>query len=260
MPSTNHASPTGALPFLQPALPTDRLDARQLLPVPSSRLDTYAHRFGSLPPAAPSSAGTTPDQLHHRQQAYQSLLDTPIRNAWLYALYLSPPNEPLLRALYIAPVSRALPVQASLLRHLRAAARAEIAKAPDATTTGWALQGNLGDLLTWALAGRAVLDPDKIYGDARRAFAALATLLASWAGDDATGWFFGAARPTLFDAHVFSYTHLILDDDYVPASQRGQGWADDTLRRMLRDGCPGLVAHAERMLATYWPEQGKKAR
>ncbi|CAN8106355.1 unnamed protein product [Discula destructiva] len=282
VPSTNHASPTGALPFLQPALTTDRLDARQLLPIPSPRLETYAHRYGSLPaaPTFSNNSETTPDQLHHRQRAYQALLDHPIRNAWLFALYLSPANEQLLRALYIDSVSRARPVQTALLHQLRTAARAEIAKASDAnttttTTTGWSLGGNVGDLLTWALAGRTVLDPQKIYAEARRAFTALETLLMTGTSgadndDDApSAWFFGASHPTLFDAHVFSYTHLILDDDYVcplpprrrrqwTAEDTGLGkeaslWKDDTLRTILRDTCSGLVAHAKRMFDVYWP-------
>ncbi|KAJ4418364.1 hypothetical protein N0V82_005645 [Gnomoniopsis sp. IMI 355080] len=266
--STNHASPTGSLPFLQPALTSDRLDPRQFLPIPSSRLDLYAKRHGSLPsiPASPSSA-ETPDQQHLRQQAYQALLDGPIRNAWLYALYLSPANERLLRRLYITPCSRASLVQRSLLSQLRAAARAEIAKAgpgaPSTTTTGWALEGNLGDLLTWALSGRTVLDPGKIYAAARRAMAALETLLGQNTEDHA--WFFDAARPTLFDAHVFSYTHLILNDDYIlpnvgkdVSKSSMDFWSDKTLREIVRD-CPRLVEHAETMLKTYWPSKTERA-
>lgn len=171
-------------------------------------------------------------------------------------------------------------MQRSLLAQLRAAARAELTKAPDAPTTtvptGWALSGNVGDLLTWVLGGRTVLDPAKIYADARRAFDALETLLAQntdgGSGGAATVWFFDAPRPTLFDAHVFSYTHLILNDDYIlpDAARRQRGargtakqdepnrsaaefWGDETLRKIVRD-CPRLVEHAETMLRTYWPE------
>lgn len=187
-------------------------------------------------------------------------------------------------------------MQSALLAQLRAAARAEIAKAPDTTTTtttttGWAPTGNLGDILTWALRGRAVLDPEKIYADARRAFAALETLLAQNTDGGGGAWFFNATRPTLFDAHVFSYTHLILDDDYhsyghddIPpdgrlaelAEQDGAStsrprygrrqqrdrvpaglWGDETLRMMVRD-CPRLVKHAQTMLRTYWPEEDEE--
>lgn len=274
-PSTNHASPTGSLPFLQPALPSSpehRLDPRHLLPIPSSRLDSYARQHGSAPsnPPASSSADTTtttPDQRHRRQQAYQSLLDHPIRNAWLYALYLAPANEFLLRHLYVDRVSRAALVRATTLHQLRAAARAEIAKAgPGAVTAAraWSVSGNVGDLLTWALGGRATVDADKIYDDARRALGALETLLGGTTakrGGQQEGeeeeeekeeqprsrWFFGAAHPTLFDAAVFSYTHLILSDDYS-----SQPWGDDTLRRIVRDGCPLLVAHARAIRERYW--------
>lgn len=151
-------------------------------------------------------------------------------------------------------------MQRALLSQLRAAARAEIAKAPDApTTSGWALEGNLGDLLTWALSGRTVLDPEKIYADARRAMEALETLLVQNTDDSA--WFFGVSRPSLFDAHVFSYTHLILDNKYILpdilSKERSESlvdefWGDDTLRKIVRN-CPRLVEHAETMLRTYWP-------
>lgn len=93
------------------------------------------------------------------------------------------------------------------------------------------------------------LDPEAIYADARRAFGALETLLLEGEGR----WFFGTESPGLFDAEVFSYTHLILSDAYF-AQEEEVGWRDGTLRGILRDGCPALVAHAERMLAVYWPE------
>lgn len=264
-PSTNHASPTGSLPFLQPVLPSSsehRLDPRLLLPIPSSRLDSYARQHGSLPSSSSSTASAdttttttptqTPDQRYRHQQAYQALLDHPIRAAWLYALYLSPANDPLLRHLYVDRVSRSGPVRATILQQLRAAARAEIAKAGEAATTttagGWSVSGNVGDLLTWALGGRAVVDPEKIYDDARRAFGALETLLSSEDAGSGGEWFFGSPHPTLFDASVFSYTHLVLSDEY----KRAVPWGDDTLRRIVRDGCPLLVAHARRILERYW--------
>lgn len=261
-PSTNHASPTGSLPFLQPALPSSpehRLDPRTLLPIPSSRLDSYARQHGSLPSSSSTSADNTttttapaaqtPDQRYRRQEAYQALLDNPIRAAWLYALYLSPANEPLLRHLYVDRVSRSGPVRATTLQQLRAAARAEIVKTTTTTTTpGWSVSGNVGDLLTWALGGRTVVDPGRVYDDARRAFGALETLLSSSEGGGGGEWLFGSAHPTLFDASVFSYTHLVLSDEY----KRAVPWGDDTLRRIVRDDCPLLVAHARRILERYW--------
>lgn len=151
----------------------------------------------------------------------------------------------------------------TILQQLKTAARAEVAKAGDATSTGWKLSGNIGDLLTWALGGRTVVDPEKVYGDARRAFGALETLLStgireSHDDDDddddnnrdehANGqWFFGSAHPTLFDASVFSYAYLILFDEYKQTVL----WEDDTLRKIVQD-CPLLMAHARRILELYW--------
>lgn len=259
-PSTNHASPTGSLPFLQPALPSSpdrRLDPRLLLPIPSSRLDSYARQHGSLPSSSSAAETTTttnpaqtPDQRHRRQQAYQALLDHPVRGAWLYALYLSPANEPLLRHLYVDRVSRSGPVRATTLQQLRAAARAEIAKAGEVTTAGWSVSGNVGDLLAWALGGRATVDPERVYDDARHAFGALEMLLSTTAGHEGGGgdWFFASPHPTLFDASVFSYTHLVLSDEY----KRAVPWGDDALRRIVRDGCPLLAAHARKILGRYW--------
>ncbi|PSR87305.1 hypothetical protein BD289DRAFT_236347 [Coniella lustricola] len=347
--STNHASPTGSLPFLQPAIapgPEARLDARHLLPIPSSRLDTYVRQHGSLPSDRPPSSTSpsqlptshqkqphqTPDQRHHRQQAYQALLDTSIRNAWLYALYLSPANEPLLRSLYINPTSRSALVRATLLQQLRAAARAEIAKAGNGTTTtntssnedgkrSHSDDGSIGSrLFTWALGGRAAVNPATVYAAARSALLALEMLLAQSAASDANQqwaemdseaaesdefdddfgfsttttttttrrkensnraisskgpWFFSSTHPTLFDASVFSYTYLILhaghihhdsdqkdiekanqdkagNKDNARPSARTTRWEDDTLRQILVQECPQLVAHVQRIVDRCW--------
>lgn len=208
-----------------------------------------------------------------RRQAYQSLLDGPLRTAWLYALYLSPPNEPLLRRWYIDPFTRSGLVRDALLRRVRAVAREEVAKSAEGTTNtttaagsggGWKLSGNIGDLLSWALAGTATIDPDRIYADARRALDALETLLYAGAEDEAdqrpgvdgSGWFFGAPHPTLFDAAVFSYVYLILHGARASSPDGGDGdsgetWGDDSLRRIVLK-CPRLVAHARRILDSYW--------
>lgn len=73
--------------------------------------------------------------------------------------------------------------------------------------------------------------------DAKDALAALSTLLGS--GD----YFFGAAKPALFDASVFAYTHLLLDD--------GLGWKTNELGNALST-FENLVEHRERILKLYF--------
>lgn len=157
---------------------------------------------------------------------------------------------------------------------MRAVARQEVAKSAEGTTTttgngGWELSGNVGDLLSWALAGTPAIDPDRIYADARRALDALETLLYAGAegeADQGPGgagrWFFDAPHPTLFDTAVFSYVYLILHGARASSGGGGGGaeghkghagetWGDDTLRRIVLE-CPRLVAHAQRILDSYW--------
>ena len=120
-----------------------------------------------------------------RTEAYQALLDGPIRKAYLHALYLEPSSTSLLTDLYIRPTTSATPVQAALLRQLRRAAEAEILK---------------------ATPGAVAVDAEQIYSDAREALAALETALAS----SSSAWFWGASEPTFFDASVFAYTGLLI--------------------------------------------------
>ncbi|KAI1865836.1 uncharacterized protein JN550_008094 [Neoarthrinium moseri] len=206
VPSNNHASPTGALPFLIP--PSAASDADSQLPVPSNKLERYALQHG--PNQVPDVAGTKMD-------AYQSLLDHRIRNAWLYALYLSPPNSQLLSQLYVAPVSSSKPVQTTVLYQLRRAAEAEILQS----------------------VGARVVDSAALYNGAEQAFDALATALGSEA------WFFGSSEPGLFDATVFAYTHLVLDETLA--------WIDTRMKAALQK-FPTLVDHRARVLARCWPE------
>ena len=69
VPSNNHASPTGALPFLIPALPvgTDT-------PIPSNKLQKWAIEEVHC---------EEEQQLNIRFEVYSSLLDSRIRNAWV---------------------------------------------------------------------------------------------------------------------------------------------------------------------------------
>jgi metaxin len=84
-----------------------------------------------------------------------------------------------------------------------------------------------------------VIDAQDLYTQAEEAFAALEMVL----GKDK--WFFGAKRPGLFDASVFAYTHLLLDDSL------GKGWMDTCLRDAVRSR-KNLVRHRERILASYF--------
>ena len=126
-----------------------------------------------------------PEAPELRTEAYQALLDGPIRKAYLHALYLEPSSTSLLIDLYIRPTTSATPVQAALLRQLRRAAEAEILK---------------------ATPGAAAVDAERIYSDAREALAALETALAS----SPSAWFWGAEDPNFFDASVFAYTGLLI--------------------------------------------------
>ena len=86
----------------------------------------------------------------------------------------------------------------------------------------------------------AIISAETLYNQAEEAFAALESLL----GDDK--WFFGAERPGLFDANVFAYTHLLLDDGL------GKGWLDTRLRDTLMSR-QRLVTHRNMILEKYFP-------
>ncbi|KAH8670903.1 hypothetical protein BX600DRAFT_457788 [Xylariales sp. PMI_506] len=206
VPSTNHASPTGALPFLIP--PSSPSDPDSQIPIPSGKLEQWvlAHAAISITDVASSKV-----------DAYQTLLDYRIRSAWLHALYLSPANSKLLTELYIAPASATKLVQTTIFYQLRSAAEAQILQATGATR----------------------VNPATLYDKAQQAFEALATALGS------NEWFFGNSEPGVFDAAVFSYTHLLLDSSL--------NWEDARLTRSLEQS-PSLIAHRNRILARCWPE------
>jgi metaxin len=56
-------------------------------------------------------------------------------------------------------------------------------------------------------------------------------------------WFFGNDKPALFDASVFAYTQLLLDDR--------MGWKEKKLCMALRRR-ENLVQHRERLLVRYF--------
>jgi metaxin len=66
----------------------------------------------------------------------------------------------------------------------------------------------------------SIIDIDDLYSEADKAFEALSILLG------ANTWFFGHERPALFDASVFAYTHLLLDNDL--------GWKEKKLCAALK--------------------------
>lgn len=83
----------------------------------------------------------------------------------------------------------------------------------------------------------SIIDVDDLYSEADKAFEALSILLG---GDN---WFFGSDKPALFDASVFAYTQLLLDDEL--------GWKEKKLCLALRRR-DNLVQHRERLLVRYY--------
>ncbi|KAL1998491.1 hypothetical protein VTN02DRAFT_6080 [Thermoascus thermophilus] len=202
VPSNNHASPTGALPYLLPALP-----AGALTPIPSNKLQKWAIEQVHC---------EEEQQMSVRWDVYASLLDHRIRNAWLYTLYLDNDNfTAVARRLYIDPSTSSPLVRAALASQLQQAARAELLK-----------------------YSPAYIDVADLEAEADNAFASLSTLL----GDDV--YFFDRAHPGLFDASVFAYTHLILDE-------AGMGWKRNPLARRLRQ-YGNLVRHRDRLLEKFF--------
>jgi metaxin len=132
----------------------------------------------------------------------------------LYTLYLEPLNfATVAYPLYVATATSNPLVRALISHQLRTAAEAELLK------------------------HSAIIDIDDLYSEADKAFEALSILL----GEDP--WFFGSEKPTLFDASIFAYTHLLLDD--------GMGWKEKKLCRALRRR-DNLAQHRERLLVRYF--------
>lgn len=81
------------------------------------------------------------------------------------------------------------------------------------------------------------IDINALESDADSAFEALSILL----GDN--DYFFGRNRPGLFDAQVFAYTHLILDEK--------MGWKYNPLAGFLSKH-ENLTQHREALLKKYF--------
>ncbi|KAB8073145.1 hypothetical protein BDV29DRAFT_140554 [Aspergillus leporis] len=197
--SNNHASPSGALPFLLPALPISNN-----APIPSSKLQKWAIEQVHC---------EEEQQLDLRFEVYASLLDHRLRNAWLYTLYLNRENfSYVARRLYVNPSTSNPLVRAALATQLQQAARDELLKSCQ------------------------FIDVSALEAEADDAFEALSTLLGS------NEHFFGRSTPGLFDASVFAYTHLILDE--------GMGWKWNRLAELLQKHT-NLVQHRERLLKFF---------
>lgn len=156
-----------------------------------------------------------------RADAYQSLIDNRIRKCWLYQLYLAPQNDSLMQKLYVHPCSRNSLVRFAITRQLRAAAEKELVKSE----------------------GSNVVDAAVLIKEVEEAFEALSILL----GRDE--WFFGEKRAGLFDASLFAYTQLVLDE--------GLGWEYNPLEEALRRW-ENLVRHRERILESWNSGGGHK--
>lgn len=132
----------------------------------------------------------------------------------LYSIYLSAANfASIARPLYVNPSSSNRLVRITLSYQLRSAAEAELLKQTP------------------------IIDADAIYRESDRAFEALSDLL----GEDE--YFFGEMKPGLFDASVFAYTNLLLDERLK--------WEDTHMREGL-EGYQNLVAHRRQILKAYF--------
>ena len=235
-----------------PPASNSALTIEPILPVPSSKLQRWARERLGKPDnsmryeekyssqssqeqtVARSRPGNSSEEpLDMRYDAYMCLLDHRIRNAWvhlfsfslhrnsltpfsqLYTLYLIPANfDAVAKPLYIHPTSSNILVHLSLSHSLHGAAEAELLK------------------------NSAVIDVAALYRECDSAFSALSELLE----DDR--YFFSAEAPGLFDASVFAYTQLLLDE--------GIGWQERRMVNLLK-GYKNLIKHRRRILQDYFP-------
>ena len=135
----------------------------------------------------------------------------------LYQLYLCSLNfASVVRPLYIDTCTSNPLVRLALAHQLRSVAQTELLK-----------------------DGR-MINSDVLYRESDKAFGALSDLL----GEDV--YFFAEEKPGLFDAHVFAYTFILLDESLAWRERRMQ---EDLERRK------NLVAHRERILQRYFPKE-----
>lgn len=231
--SNNHASPSGALPFLLPSSSSKSL-GEAALPVPSNRIERWISEKdarkktgdrpsdGRKPQRAETIAlgkqrSASSESLDLRYEAYLSLLNYRIRNAYLHSLYLSPPNfASIVLPLYINPSTSNTLARLALSHQLRAAAETELLK------------------------HSPIIDVEAVYRDCYKAFEALSELL----GEDEC--FFGEETPGLFDASVFAYTHVFLNQEL--------DWKDTRLRKGLEQYA-NLVEHQKRIMERWFRDK-----
>ncbi|MCJ1456265.1 hypothetical protein MMC28_006625 [Mycoblastus sanguinarius] len=259
IPSSNHASPTGALPFLLPSTSSPNPSTETNQPVISNRIQRWAsekitrksiyradfdsnsvHMQDRREPEheARGAAKGRRSREHPsdmRYEAYMSLLDSRIRHAYvryptltspalspnpltqfyyqLYSLYLTSSNfDSIVIPYYINPSTSNSLVRLTLSHQLRCAAETELLKQSP------------------------MIDVEAIYRDCDKAFEALAELL----GKDE--YFFGEEKPGLFDASVFAYTNVLLDNRL--------DWRDGRIGKGLRYG--RLLEHRTRIMEGWF--------
>ncbi|KIW13435.1 hypothetical protein PV08_08623 [Exophiala spinifera] len=184
-------------------LPASQEDQRPPSPVPANRLARWV-----------VSQGGKEEAVHVRQDVYTALIDHNIRSAWLYYLYLDEHNfQAVAWPMYVASASSTWAVRTELARQLRNAARDELLKTS------------------------AMIDQQELYSKADEAFQALSTLLGE------QKFFFGQTTPGLFDASLFAYTQIILDDDL--------DWRTLVLKTALQK-YENLVHHRARLVRGFF--------
>lgn len=85
-----------------------------------------------------------------------------------------------------------------------------------------------------------MVDAAVLIKEATEAFEALSALL------QRDEWFFGAKEPGLFDASLFAYTQLILDEEL--------GWRYNPLKEALEQH-DKLVEHRGRILGSFYSDR-----
>lgn len=128
-------------------------------------------------------------------------------------LYLDNDNfNAVARRLYVNPSTTNSVVRAALAAQLQRAARNELLKLSH------------------------YIDASDLLAEAGNAFEALSTLLSD------NEYFFGRSKPGLFDAEVFAYTYLIMDES--------MGWKHNAMAQLLKNH-ENLVQHRERLLQHF---------